>query len=279
MLNADTADGFRMLVDSFRSTGSEALFIVQLSTGKYGSAEDHAGLSSDEILAAKRSLADACVLAAEAGFDGVDFKQCHDILPGRLLSRSNVREDRWGGSCLGERATFAREVVNEVRGRVRERGERRFIVGTRISETDVACLREMVLLFEKDLALDFINLSSYPWQYTFDANVLLPLSQTVKMMDPKAPVVCSGGTDATAGEGSLARVTDLLSRPLAPDFIGFGRQSVADPALPRKIMERRHDEVRWCRKCGGCTKLLFEQKPVRCRVHGSAKRDPAEPSP
>ena len=81
------------------------------------------------------------------------------------------------------------------------------------------------------------------------------------------PIVCSGGTDATAEDRSLERVTDLLNRPLAPDFIGFGRQSIADPLFPRKTRDGDKESVRRCKKCNSCANLVFENKSVSCCVY------------
>jgi len=267
LLNNRTFEGFRRLVEKFKIKNSETLLFLQLSPGNFGREEDINALSTEEIGTAQQALVTACILAEEAGFDGVDFKQCHDFLPARLLSKFNMRNDKWGGSSLNERSAFVRESIEQIRGHIKNRTGVDFIIGTRVSENDIAYLEKMIRLFETEVPFDFINISSFPSPYHFDANVLFPLSQTVKLMGTKLPVICSGGTDAIVEEKSLSRIYDLFAQRLAPDFIGFGRQSIADPLLPLKIKDDSIGKVRWCKKCSGCRELLHDQKIVFCKTY------------
>ncbi len=46
-----------------------------------------------------------------------------------------------------------------------------------------------------------------------------------------------------------------LKSQLAPDFVGFGRQAIADPAIPEKLRQGRMDEINWCMRCNSCFRL------------------------
>ena len=48
------------------------------------------------------------------------------------------------------------------------------------------------------------------------------------------------------------------------DFIGAARPSIADPFLPRKIVEGREDEIRECIGCNICRAANNEAVPLRC---------------
>ena len=48
------------------------------------------------------------------------------------------------------------------------------------------------------------------------------------------------------------------------DFIGAARPSIADPFLPNKIAEGRHDEIRECIGCNMCVSGDFTMAPIRC---------------
>jgi dimethylamine/trimethylamine dehydrogenase len=48
------------------------------------------------------------------------------------------------------------------------------------------------------------------------------------------------------------------------DFIGAARPSIADPFLPNKIAEGRHDEIRECIGCNICYATNSRGAPIRC---------------
>ena len=70
------------------------------------------------------------------------------------------------------------------------------------------------------------------------------------------------------------------------DMIALGRQSLADPLLPKKYLEGREDEIKWCTACDNCIEFLIRQKNVglrdlqqalhrcRCRRSAEGRREP-----
>ena len=54
------------------------------------------------------------------------------------------------------------------------------------------------------------------------------------------------------------------------DLIGGARPSIADPFLPRKIMEGREDEIRECIGCNMCIASWHDGVPVRCTQNPTA---------
>lgn len=54
------------------------------------------------------------------------------------------------------------------------------------------------------------------------------------------------------------------------DMIGLGRQSLADPYLPNKVLKNRSESVNWCLACDSCTELLLKQENVGCPVYNEA---------
>ena len=53
------------------------------------------------------------------------------------------------------------------------------------------------------------------------------------------------------------------------DFIGAARPSIADPFLPTKIAEGRHDQIRECIGCNMCVSGDFTMAPIRCTQNPS----------
>jgi 2,4-dienoyl-CoA reductase (NADPH2) len=58
----------------------------------------------------------------------------------------------------------------------------------------------------------------------------------------------------------------ILSKGLV-DLVCFGRPLLADPYLPRKLMEGRVDEIRPCLRCNICLHHILLAKPLRCRIN------------
>ena len=86
-------------------------------------------LSEEEVLELTASFGEAAERCERAGFDGVEVHGAHGYLICQFLgTRTNRREDRWGGDLTG-RSEFLREVLREIRGRTSEG----FLVGVRIS--------------------------------------------------------------------------------------------------------------------------------------------------
>lgn len=66
------------------------------------------------------------------------------------------------------------------------------------------------------------------------------------------------------------------------DLVGIARQAIADPALPKKILNGDLKSVNWCTMCMDCGMLLGEQQEVGCSVYDRyykelAKKIKAEP--
>ena len=96
--------------------------------------EECRGLSDSEIHELAMSFGEAAGRCEKAGFDGIEVHGAHGYLICQFLgTRTNRREDRWGGDLQG-RSLFLREVLREIRNRTSEG----FLVCVRISpEHDV----------------------------------------------------------------------------------------------------------------------------------------------
>ncbi|MCH1591378.1 MAG: hypothetical protein L7R66_00115, partial [Candidatus Thalassarchaeaceae archaeon] len=99
-----------------------------------GVEEECRSLSDSEIRELVVSFGEAAERCEKAGFDGVEVHGAHGYLICQFLgTRTNRREDRWGGGLEG-RSLFLREALREIRSRTSEG----FLVSVRISpEHDV----------------------------------------------------------------------------------------------------------------------------------------------
>ena len=255
LMTESNLPGFRRLVREIKEISPETVLMIQLSTGLPGN--NHEGnknfmsLPASTISRLLANMIRGAILAAVAGFDGVDLKLCHGHLTFQLLCEANKRQDEWGGETLRQRARFAIEAVQEIRAELARQGKIDFIIGARVSESSLANLTDIVEVLDGDLRLDFINVSNFP--DIFNADAISVLTQAVKMMKPRAAVIQAGFTSCLANHGNpVEKMWLALQSRLAPDFVGFGRQAIADPLTPEKLRKNRFEDINWCKRCNSC---------------------------
>ena len=256
---------FKRLVREIKEISQETVLLIQLSTGSPGNDrvgnENFMSLSASAISRALTNMVKGAVLAAEAGFDGMDFKLCHGHLTFQLLAEANKRQDEWGGETLRQRARFTIEAVQGIREELARRKKEDFIIGARISEPNLANLKDIVEVLDRDLKLDFISVSNYP--DVANADAISILTQAVKMMEPRAAVMQAAFTSYLANKGNaVEKMRQALQARLPADFVGFGRQAIADPLTPEKLYKGLFDEINWCKRCNSC----YRQK--QCKHYG-----------
>jgi dimethylamine/trimethylamine dehydrogenase len=199
-------------------------------------------------------------------FDIVYCYAGHQLtLPMQLLSRRfNDRHDEYGGS-LENRARLLRELLEDTRDAVGDR----CAVAVRLAVDElmgdagltsdgegreiVAMLAELPDLWDvnisgwsNDSATSRFEKEGYQERYC----------GFVKGLTSK-PVVGVGRYTTPDAMVSAIRRGVL-------DLIGAARPSIADPFLPSKIREGRHDEIRECIGCNICVSADSKVVPIRC---------------
>jgi 2,4-dienoyl-CoA reductase-like NADH-dependent reductase (Old Yellow Enzyme family) len=239
-------------------------------------------------------FADAALRARAAGFDGVELHFAHAYTMASFLSRTNTREDGYGGS-RENRLRLPLEVFAEVRRRV----GRDYAVGCRyLAEECIAGGNETddTVPFGVAFAeagMDFISTSrggkfddakqpavgaaAYPYtgpsgyecmpQYIsdergpFGRNVAATaaIRSAVREAGYETPVVCAGGIH------NFEMAEQLLADG-ACDIVGAARQSLADPDWFRKIRLGFGGDVRVCEYTNYCEGLDQKHKTVTCQL-------------
>jgi 2,4-dienoyl-CoA reductase-like NADH-dependent reductase (Old Yellow Enzyme family) len=258
LMNEETLPYFKRLVSEIREISPDTVVMIQLGSGSVGL--DREGNSNFMSLTASKidrlleNMIRGGILAAEAGFDGMDFKCCHGFFGYQILSTANKRHDKWGGETLRQRARFVIEGVRGIRRGLSGSAKDEFIMGARISEPNLANLKEIVEVFDGELGMDFLSVSHFPGAVNPDAMWIM--AQAVKMMSSQAAVMQAGFTACLANDGSpVKRMKQALEQPLAPDFVGFGRQAIADPLTLEKLRNGQSDNINWCKRCDACFEL------------------------
>lgn len=256
-------------------------------------------LSTQQVQEARDQFINCAFLAEKCGADGVDFKQAHGFLGDDFLHPANNRKDEYGGS-FENRIRFFKETYTGMRQQISNPD---FLIGSRISPfegipggcgtrgtdgivEDLTEMLEFVKIME-DMGLDFINVSA--GYAAANLELLLPSSRYpegvprlfgwTRMIKEAVtiPVIGSGYSYLRDGQNdlygndpekkSLVYFAEQNLKNGFTDFIGVGRQSIADPHFAKKILNNREADIDWCQCCGGCGILLGNNKPIGCTVY------------
>ena len=57
------------------------------------------------------------------------------------------------------------------------------------------------------------------------------------------------------------------------DLAGIGRQSLADPLFPKKVLSGAIRSIHFCTTCDRCLELMLAQKTVGCAIHNHYYRE------
>ncbi len=296
-LTAEAVGAFRRLVDTFRSVNPDIILLVQISHGgskSLGVAAKKSVWSTDsrtpvftgtELDRIVDDHVTAAVLAEAAGFDGIDFKLGHGYVASQLLRPSNQRPDRWGGS-FENRTRFIHDAYGAIRQAVTRPD---FIVGSRVSlferlpggigsgagPVEPEDLSEPLELVARlvELKADFFNVTAGDPAVTTDLSIPtrkyrqtafehFRYTEAVKSRASTASVI--GSAYSVLGREAFG-VAELNIEAGKVDLVGFGRASLADPALPAHL--RNGDPVVECTACNGCGQLIESGLPSRCVSH------------
>ncbi|MEM7238291.1 MAG: FAD-dependent oxidoreductase, partial [Pseudomonadota bacterium] len=222
-------------------------------------------MDKTDIRTLRRWHRKAALRARAAGFDIVYVYATHGYLLSHFLNpRMNQRSDEYGGTLVN-RTRLVRELIEETKEAVGDRCAVavRFAADDTIGEDGVPEFgerREMLEMMAEMPDLWDINIADYDVEMGASRFVkeaaLEPYLDGLKAMTTK-PVVTVGRFTSP----------DTMVRQLKQglvDMIGAARPSIADPFLPRKIEEGRHDEIRECIGCNICYSGDSIGVPIRC---------------
>jgi 2,4-dienoyl-CoA reductase-like NADH-dependent reductase (Old Yellow Enzyme family) len=265
-------------------------------------------LTDDEIQQYRDKFIHAAALAYKAGADGVDIKLAHGFFGNEFLQPANTRKGRYGGS-FENRTRFFREVIEGIKQQV---GNGDFLLSVRISayegvaggfgtsgpEEIIEDLREPIAFAQlaQEAGLHFIsasagsaggNLEILLPTNTFPDGVFRHFGWTRSIKQSiDIPVVGAGYSYLRDGRNNLPG-TDPAKKSFIywaeknlrdnnVDLVGIGRQAIADPLLPKKILNEDYKSVNWCIMCMDCGMLLGEQQEVGCSVYNRYYKDLAK---
>ncbi|MFV1957856.1 MAG: hypothetical protein ACC662_00445 [Planctomycetota bacterium] len=261
-------------------------------------------LEDDDMERLRDAFVCAARLVIECGADGIDFKHCHGYLAGALLGPANRARPGWhhGGETLAERTRFLVGTLRAMREVVP--GDR-FLVMVRLSayegivggfgsrgpetaEEDQRAteLRALASLLAEE-GVRLVGASAGVPELTphlvrqtnKQPEGFEPLQRYAAVIREASglPVVGSGYSYLRAGNNRLpgddAREKNLVTRGgravrrRRVDFVGIGRQALADPRFATLLLSGRADEIRWDTACNRCAVALRTGRPARCATY------------
>ena len=282
------SSAFCKLVDTIHSQGAAASaeldhggalcapeFLGKMPAGPSAYVDDWGdeirAMTEEEILHAARMFGEAAGTAKRYGFDMVTLHAGHGWLIHQFLSPlTNFRTDKWGGS-VENRLRFLLLVIDEIRAAV----GRNFPIEVRISGAE-RTPGGYGLDFGVEIAkaldgkVDLIHVSAGTQQVDYSCVKMHPgpfendmenrnLAAEIRK-HVKTPV-CSVGA-----YNFPEQMEDALESGDA-DCIAIGRGLVADPFLPRKIIEGREQDITPCLRCSDCMSSMIAFKGMRCAVN------------
>ena len=242
-------------------------------------------LSPRLIAEVVRSYGDAAARIVSAGFDGIEIMGHHAHLIAQFLCpRVNSRTDAYGGS-FDNRLRFAREVIEEVRGRIGERP-----LGLRLSgredRSEGMAPDDTVAVAG---AVDGLGMIDY---FSINGGSCSTMDGGIQVVPPMvyAPGYTAEYAAAVRAVVSVpVLVTGRINTPqegeriLAAgqaDLAGCARAMICDPEFARKTIEDRSDEIRVCIACNqACIGHVAKGASISCIQFPESGRETRFPLP
>lgn len=255
-------------------------------------------LTEDDVEKILNDFVTAAKIAHDAGADGLELKFCHGYLASQMLRPYNDRKWKYGGPAEN-RFRFGYEMYERISKAVNDPN---FILGSKVTlyegipggqgtegpDSAVMDLTEP-LEFIKGIearGAQFIietaggpsadiALMEPPQSSPNEAYLHFYFSKQVKkVVKPETVVIGSAYSVYRDGHNTFNFVdpdkTSLLAwgdkniREGIVDMVALGRQSFADPLLPKKVIAGNQSAVNWCNACDKCCELMIRQQNVGC---------------
>ena len=240
--------------------------------------DDRRAMTTTEIESVIHQFGQAAATAKRAAFDFVEVHGAHGYLACQFFSGAdNHRNDQYGGD-LPRRMRFGLEVVAAMRAAVGPSFPIIYRLGADEKRPGGITLRQsksFAIELEKagvdafDVSIGKpVGRSAAPGKRA-KTGTYVPQAEAIKSV-VSVPVMAVGRIN------TLDLAQSIVQDGRA-DFVGVGRQLIADPQWPNKIKAGRHDDIIACTSCNTCFTPLRNSKwrpGMRiCKVNPRAGRE------
>lgn len=222
---------------------------------------DPTSITKEQIGRLKKKFAYAAKMAEEASFDSVEPHGAHGFFLNQFFSpERNRRTDEYGGS-LENRMRMGLEIVQAIN----ENTDPDMLMFYRHTPVSMGYTLEESIQFAMEIekaGLDIIDISPS----TASKGEHAGLAGAIKA-ELNIPVIAVGGMNDS--EKAKIALEDGKC-----DLVAVARGLIADPYLPKKVMEGRLDEIVECILCNEkCFGNLSKGIPISCTQNPNAGRE------
>jgi 2,4-dienoyl-CoA reductase (NADPH2) len=213
---------------------------------------------------------DAAKRGVEAGFDVMEISGIVGYLVSNFISSyTNRRTDEYGGDIRGRmRAVVeiiqgvkavcgpdipvgirlcSEELLDDVRGNTPEESMESYKIAAEAGVDYISCTlgwqESIYPVISRDIPMgNWVHLAKRAKEH-----VKIPIQMAYRLFKPDLP-------NAKIGAGEL-------------DFWEMCRPMIADPLMPKKVLEGKEDEIRHCVACNLCLARLFRDAPMTCYIN------------
>lgn len=218
-------------------------------------------LSVIEIKELRNKFISSAIMAAEAGFDGVELHLAHGYLLHEFLSRhTNKRKDIYGGK-VENRARLIVEIVNGIKRRCAS-----LIIGARVSGEDFIENginfdenKTLLPLLEKE-GIDYFSVTAG----IYDTSALKHQSMMNGEFFEFSKEIKGVVTKPVIGVGKILDLerAETQLRNSSCDMVAIGRGLIADPFMIQKT--KQGASFKRCTECDQCQFLRFGRDQMTC---------------
>ena len=226
-------------------------------------------LGRDQIRDIVSSYGRTAALAKRVGFEMIMIHGGHGWLINQFFSpRYNHRTDEYGGT-LENRCRLALEVIESVRDAVGPGFPIEFRMSGRESMEGGYGLDAAVKIAEIIAPhIDLLHVSAGSHHQQFDVthpSMFMPHGVNVYLAaEIKKHVSTPVATVGALGDPDL--MEEIIASGKA-DIVSMARSLLADPYLPRKVMENREEEIIRCMRCYVCNAERGKTASRRCALN------------
>jgi 2,4-dienoyl-CoA reductase-like NADH-dependent reductase (Old Yellow Enzyme family) len=234
-------------------------------------------LTVKEIQSIIQKFGKASLKAKQAGFDFIEVHGAHGYLPCQFFSSlDNRRDDQYGSDLFG-RMQFGLELTKSIRKSVGNNYPIFYRIGAKENITGGISLgqsKRYALELEKkgvdafDVSLGRVKSGASPNKKA-KMGAYAYLAESIKKV-VSIPVIA-------VGRINTPEIAESILSEKRADLIGIGRQLIADPYWPKKVLEGKTEDILSCESCNACFRPMRSGKwrpgdPI-CKVNKRAGKE------
>ncbi len=227
-------------------------------------------MTNAEVKEMVQQSVDAARRGVEAGFDIIEISGIVGYLISNFLSSyTNRRTDEYGGDIRGRSQAMveiiqgvkevcgpdipvgirlcSEELLDDVRGNTPEESMETYKIAEEAGADYISCTlgwqESIYPVISRDIPQgNWLHLAKRAKEH-----VKIPIQMAYRLFTPDRP-------NKAIGDGEL-------------DIWEMCRSMIADPLMPKKVLEGREDEIRHCVACNLCLSRLFRDAPMTCYIN------------